>query len=274
MASGVKVKVQGTSSAAYGLAAFNLDSDFKNGFEDLENATHIDKWAMSDNSIPVDYFCTKVNVASAEGANNALNQEWYNRYQPYKTVVRGRNPKARDTMEFTPGVLFIWDRNPQVNDTENGGKGDNVFKDTPGYCDTTTPDGKLLTSGYYKMYSVCNMGNSKDNIEVFHDQANPMECCVENGDNQLPGQWMTIPQGGYKVGDTFVAVDLLNIDKDNIVTFGDSGNDYEMILNAGKNGYALENSHPDLKEKIKPRIGTNNTNAIGLKIFEYLENNE
>jgi hypothetical protein len=110
--------------------------------------------------------------------------------------------------------LFIWDRNPQVNDTENGGKGDNVFKDTPGYCDNTTPDGSLLTSGYYKMYSVCNMGNSKDNIEVFHDEANPMECCVENGDNQLPGQWMTIPQGGYTVGDTFVAVDLLNIDAD------------------------------------------------------------
>lgn len=67
---------------------------------------------------------------------------------------------------------------------------------------------------------------------------------------------------------------ILNIDKNDIVTFGDSGNDYEMILNAGKNGYALENSHPDLKEKIKPRIGTNNTNAIGLKIFEYLENNK
>lgn len=213
-ASGVKVKVQGTSSAAYGLAAFNLDSDFENGFEDLENGTHIDKWAMTENSIPVDYFCTKVNVASSEGANNALNQEWYNRYQPYKTVVRGRNPKARDTMEFTPGVLFIWDRNPQVNDTENGGKGDNVFKDTPGYCDSTTQDGSLLTSGYYKMYSVCNMGNSKKNIEVFHDKANPMECCVENGDNQLPGQWMTIPQGGYFIGDTFFAVDLLNIDAD------------------------------------------------------------
>lgn len=208
-ADGVTVKVQGTSSAAYGLAAFNLDSEFENGFTDIKNdEQHIDKWSMNENSIPVNYFCTKVNVASAESANNALNQEWYNRFQPYKTVVRGKNEKARDTMEFTPGVLFIWDRNPQTNDTENGGKGDNVFKDTLGYCDTTTPDGKLLTSGYYKMYSVCNMGNSKDNIEVFHDTENPYECCVENGDNQLPGQWMVTPQGGYKIGDTFVAVNL------------------------------------------------------------------
>ncbi len=63
----------------------------------------------------------------------------------------------------------------------------------------------------------------------------------------------------------------LNISKENIITFGDSGNDYEMIFNAGINGYALENSHPDLKEKIKPRIGNNNSNAIGLKILEYIE---
>ena len=107
-------------------------------------------------------------------------------------------------MEFTPGVLFIKDLNKTTNDTENGGKGDNVFKDTSGYIDNP----------YYKMYSVCNMGNSKDNIEVFHDTENPLECCVENGDNQYPGQWMTIPQGGYKEGDTFIVVDLLNIDAD------------------------------------------------------------
>jgi hypothetical protein len=35
---------------------------------------------MTENSIPVNYFCTKVNVASGEHANNALNQEFYNRY--------------------------------------------------------------------------------------------------------------------------------------------------------------------------------------------------
>ena len=201
-ADGVTIKVQGTSSAAYGLAAFNLDSEFENGFTDADG-NHFDEWAMNENSIPVNFFCTKVNVASAEQANNALNQEWYNRYQPYKTVVRGRNPKARDTMEFTPGVLFIKDSNKETNDKENGGKGDNVFKDTPGY----------LNKPYAKMYSVCNMGNSKDNVTVFHDVENPMECCVENGDNQLPGQWMTTPQGGYKVGDSFVAVDLMTIDE-------------------------------------------------------------
>jgi hypothetical protein len=35
---------------------------------------------MSENAIPCTYFTTKVNVASVEQANNALNQEWYNAF--------------------------------------------------------------------------------------------------------------------------------------------------------------------------------------------------
>jgi hypothetical protein len=114
-ADGVTVKVQGTSSAAYGLAAFNLDSKFTNGFTDLVKNEHTDGWSMSSAAIPINYFCTKVNVASSEGTNNALNQEWYNRYQPYQTVIRGKKKSsantARDCMEFIPGVIFIQDNN-------------------------------------------------------------------------------------------------------------------------------------------------------------------
>ena len=179
-ASGVEIKVQGTSSAAYGLAAFNIDSNFKNGFENAKGE-HLDKWAMDDDAIPVDYFNTKVNVASCEGANNALNQEWYNRFQPYVCDYRQKNPKARDTMQFKPGVMFVLDKNQTTtaNNTQ-----DNVFKDTPGY----------VLNPFYKMYSVCNMGNSKKNIEVFHDQDNLLECCIEITDNQQPQQWMTTDQ--------------------------------------------------------------------------------
>ena len=42
-------------------------------------------------------------------------------------------------MEFTNGVLFLLDKNKTTNDTENGGKGDNVFKDTEGYVDNPYP---------------------------------------------------------------------------------------------------------------------------------------
>ncbi|MGL5357893.1 MAG: HAD family hydrolase [Metamycoplasmataceae bacterium] len=63
----------------------------------------------------------------------------------------------------------------------------------------------------------------------------------------------------------------LKIDEDKIVTFGDSGNDYEMIKNSGNNGYALENATDDLKSKIEPKIGSNNTDAIAKVIFEKIK---
>jgi hypothetical protein len=75
----VVIKVQGTSSARYGVAAFNIDTEFEDGFT-TSNGQHADGYSIKENSIPVNYFCTKVNVASSEGANNALNQEWYNNY--------------------------------------------------------------------------------------------------------------------------------------------------------------------------------------------------
>jgi hypothetical protein len=87
-AQNVTTRVQGTSSAAYGVAAYNIDADFKKGGFDYPDGSHSDKWAMDENAIPVKYLTTKVNVASCENANNALNQEWYNRYQPYVSPNR------------------------------------------------------------------------------------------------------------------------------------------------------------------------------------------
>ena len=190
----VVMKVQGTSSARYGVAAFNFDTDFKGGFTTAAGE-HIDAYAMNENSIPVDYFCTKANVASSEGTNNALNQEWYNKFQPWRNRLRRKNPKARDCMEFKPGIVFFKDRNKTKATDSNGVATDydtrNVFEDTEGY----------ISNPYYKMYSVACMGNSKNNVEVLHDVSNPYECCVEVADNQERGQWMTIPQGAYVIKD-------------------------------------------------------------------------
>lgn len=180
-ADGVTIKVQGTSSEKYVVAAANLDVEFGNGFTDTVNNQHLDGWSMSENAIPINFSCTKVNVASCENANNALNQEWYNLFQPYKTVLRCKNPHARDCMEFTNGVLFIQDNNPTFTLTGNyDAKDNNIFGDTPGY----------LTNPYPKFYSLGQMGNSKKNVHVLHDTENPLECCVEVGDNQAPQQWM------------------------------------------------------------------------------------
>lgn len=179
-ADNVDIKIQGTSSARYGLSAFNIDSSFNDGFI-YPDGTAIDKWSMNENSIPVNYFTTKVNVASAEHANNALNADWYNKFQPYKTGVRKKDPRARDCMEFTPGVLFLKDRNTQaIFDDNTKFISNNVFAEISNY----------INDPYARMYSICNMGNSKKNTEVFHDQTNPLEYCIEVSDNQKPTQWM------------------------------------------------------------------------------------
>lgn len=185
-ATDVTIKVQGTSSEAYVLAAANIDSDF--AVDDPEAGTFINAinnkpmpegWSMDGGTaIPCNYFCTKVNVASAENANNALNQEWYNMFQPYQSVLKCKNPKARDTMQFTNGVLFIRDMNQKIDSTD--GRDNNVFSDTLGYAPTT----ERPNSPYAKMYSIANMGNSKNNTHVFHDLENENECCVEVKDNQ------------------------------------------------------------------------------------------
>lgn len=186
-ADNVTIKVQGTSSEKYVVAAANIDSEFKNGFEDLVNNKHLDGWSMDGGkAIPCDYFCTKVNVASCENANNALNQEWYNIFQPYKTVLSFKNKNARDTMQFTNGVLFLKDLNKTFKTDANADKKENnVFGEIEGYISEN-----MASSAYPRLYSLANMGNSKDNVHVFHDTTNPLECCIEVGDNQTQQQWM------------------------------------------------------------------------------------
>lgn len=189
-AENVTIAVQGTSSAAYGLAAYNIDSEFTEGFTDYSNSTigeHIDNWAMTEKSMPVNYFNTKVNVASCEQVNNALNQEWYDRYVPYVTEYHAKcaadeniSYMPRNTMEFiNMGVMFVQDHNTMTNATE--GIDNNLFNDTPGY----------VSNPYYKLYSICNMGNSKKNKNVFTDSNNPYDVIMEVSDNQQPEQWMT-----------------------------------------------------------------------------------
>lgn len=202
----VTISVQGTSSAAYGLAAYNIDTNFVEGMMDYSNNStgeHIDSWSMTPNSMPVSYFNTKVNVASCECVNNALNQEWYDRYVPFVTEYHSKNPKVRNTIEFANiGVMFVKDFNKTINDED--GVNNNLFKDTPGYIDKP----------FYKMYSICNMGNSKKNKEVFTDPTNPYEVIMEVSDNQQPQQQMT-------------SIDQLQRDNNNetfdITTINDNG---------------------------------------------------
>ena len=164
------VTVQGTSSVGYLESAGNVDVNYKSGrtftsdnvsyttgaiaFDDGSSSTN--GYSISGNAIPVDYLNIKVNVASSENANNACIADWYNTYQPWKSPARKKNAKARDTMEFIPGVVFIRDRSG------------NLFGGD--------------TTGYH-LYGICDIGNSKKNTKVFHDTANPIATCVEVSNN-------------------------------------------------------------------------------------------
>ena len=184
----VQTYVQGTSSAAYGVAAFNLRSKFKTLTD--KDGNELSGWQVTEEALPIEIACTKVNVASCENVNNVVNQEWYHRFQPYHDAHRRKNPKARDTMQFESGVIFIKDNNKETNYYDNDGKPNrdgylnaNTFLDTKDY--TTAP--------YYKQYAIGNMGNDKKNVNVFHDTENYWALCVEVADNQNPEHWMTVP---------------------------------------------------------------------------------
>ena len=163
------VTIQGTSSVGYLESAGNVDINFKynrtftsdnvsyttSAISFDNGSTSTSGYSMTDDSIAVDYLNVKLNVASSENANNACIADWYNTYQPWTSPARKKNDKARDTIEFTPGVIFIRDRSG------------NLFGDTTGY----------------HMYGICDIGNSKKNTNVFHDTTNKIACCVEVANN-------------------------------------------------------------------------------------------
>lgn len=197
----VRTYVQGTSSAAYGVAAFNLRSDFtKKGKIYDANGNEMTGWQRTPEDLPIDIACTKVNVASCENANNVVNQEWYNRFQPYWDAHRRKGYKIdengnalynpyRDTMGFHSGVIFIRDHNTNTNYLNENGEPKtalaleaNVFFD----------DANYMKAPFFKMYSIGNMGNDKKNLNVYHDLTNPRAACIEVLDNQNAEHWMTI----------------------------------------------------------------------------------
>ena len=186
--------VQGTSSAAYGRAAFNVRTKFTDGLID-KDGNQTDLWKMTDNAIPIEIACTKVNVASCENANNVVNQEWYNKFQPYHDAHRRKTREDgcvyRDTMEFRSGVMFIKDNNKIINYLDKEGKPDvDLYLAANIYADEGT---SYTNNPYFKFYSIGNMGNDKKNVDVFHDVDNPKACCVEVCNNQTAEQQMIVP---------------------------------------------------------------------------------
>lgn len=104
---------QGTTSDNYGVSGRNIDLKFNtdNAIVTFGDASQSEpgkvKISLTRNSVPVNYFNIKVNVASSENANNALLAKRYDRYLPYETPAHKRDPRTKTTMEFFNCAIFI-----------------------------------------------------------------------------------------------------------------------------------------------------------------------
>lgn len=172
---------QGTSSNNYGPAGRNLDLILKS-YKDYGNQPYIilgdgsrvSKVSLTRESIPVNYFNVKVNIASSENANNALLAKRYNQYNPYKRpFVREDEsiiPYIKDTMEFVNTVIFV-----KESDT-----------------DLTTH--REFNDNEWHFYAIGNIGDSKKtDASRLTDPSDHYECILEVMDNTLPNS--TMPTG-------------------------------------------------------------------------------
>lgn len=151
---------QGTSSEYYGESGRNLELNCKNGFTFSDGQT-AEKYSMSKNAIPINYFNIKLNIASSENINNSYLASEFNRFNPHVRSAKKKDPRVRDTMEFHPCVVFI-----RETDLENAVE----FKD-----------------GEWHFYGCGNIGNSKKNSEAFGmNPENHKEFIVEVSNNVDP----------------------------------------------------------------------------------------
>lgn len=101
---GAQIDVQGTSSQYY--ARKNYKIKFKNGFIMEVSGQKLEKYQMRNDSIPVDTFTFKADVASCEGANNVELVRLWNDICPYKTPPQVENADVRQGIDGFPIVCF------------------------------------------------------------------------------------------------------------------------------------------------------------------------
>ena len=140
--------LQGTSSEEHALTAGpNLNWRISGGIT-LDDGTVIPEgWAMhgSAESVPVNLFNFKKNIASQDHIVNRVCAEWYNRFQPSIRQARVDDPRVRDCLESTMCAVF--------------------FHNTSGAAVTVGPD--IVQPDETIFFGLGNICSSKDCYETF-----------------------------------------------------------------------------------------------------------
>ena len=258
---GTVYKVQGTSSAAYGRSAYNLDIDFKGTGK---------KYKLDSNAIAVNYINIKVNVASSENANNINAVDWYNTYQPYLTESRNR-PGVRDTCQGKPCAVFI-------TNTDS----------VPVWFSS-----QLVPAGETVLYAMGDICNSKKNKAVFGQDGkvdeyvtHPTKACIEvSGNDTEPerfrsaeaifnpdaddgkGRWETNGQWDPDKGE-YTKIKHFEWRMDPSGSYSDTESDMYQVVTAWDNTVAWLVSTINNPTKFKNEIG--NYFAINSLLYHFL----
>ena len=184
---------QGTSSNKYGDAGRNIDllmcfdgkykhkkileknfagkedeywairSHFKSTDGTINITDGTGKVGLTRTSVPTSYFNIKVNIASSENANNALLAKRFDRYLPYTSVGKKRDPYVKNTMEFVNCVVFLQEYDTDITKHRE-------FQDTN-----------------WHFYALGNIGDSKKTDQTrTYDPDDTKEFVVEILDNNMP----------------------------------------------------------------------------------------
>ena len=190
---------QGTTSNKYGVSGRNIDLKFNTDnavvtFNDgSQSAPGKVKISLTRDSVPVNYFNIKVNIASSENANNALLAKRYDRYLPYETPAHKRDSRVKTTMEFFNCVIFIRET------------GDSTVREE-------------FNDNNWHFYGIGNIGDSKktDKTRVYTPN-DPKEFVNEILDNTVPNARFdtgvcnmlveTLPVSGNQFADYYVEND-------------------------------------------------------------------
>ena len=128
------------------------------------------KVALHEGAYPNNYFNVKVNIASSENANNALQANRYQRFMPYITPAQKRDSRIKTTMDFVNCVVFLCETDPSG------------IEFPPASVITEPSDSD------YHFYAIGNIGDSKktDGDRVYMPGDDDNEFVVEILDNDKP----------------------------------------------------------------------------------------